>query len=181
MGDVSINKSLASFYRMKEEIGGQLSRLLGFTWKLYKRNKQRKEKEEEARKAKAKAAKAKKKKGRNSQAMKNVQSRQGSFVGKSASSASTTSAAKSSSVKKPAGSKKLTDSDQKTKEESPSAVGDGLLTVTDAEKDIKAEAAMDMAIGKLGAFGMMGKGIMQTVPEEINSPPEGSDNDDLDR
>ena len=37
---------------------------------------------------------------------------------------------------------------------------------------------MDSALAKFGALGMMGKGIMQTVPEEVNSPKDGSQNGD---
>ena len=32
--------------------------------------------------------------------------------------------------------------------------------------DLQAEANMDKALAQFGALGMMGKGIMQTVPEE---------------
>ena len=56
---------------------------MAFYWRIYKRNQQRK-KEEAERKKKAKAAKKKKKKG-TSLAMKNVQSKTGSFTSKSSS------------------------------------------------------------------------------------------------
>ena len=74
---------------------------MAFHWKLYKRNKQRK-KEEAERKKKLKAAK-KKKKGKNSLAMKNVQSKTGSFTSKgsaSSTSVGTTIARKNSVVAK---------------------------------------------------------------------------------
>ncbi len=60
IGDVSIDKSLYRFKVMKNEIGAQLSRMLAFQWRIYKREKERKRKAEEERKRKAKAAKKKK-------------------------------------------------------------------------------------------------------------------------
>ena len=63
---------------------------MAFYWRIYKRNQQRK-KEEAERKKKAKAAKKKKKKG-TSLAMKNVQSKTGSFTSKGSSTSVTNAA-----------------------------------------------------------------------------------------
>ena len=154
--------------------------MLNFYWKIYKRNKERKQKAEEERKKKAKAAKGKKKKGRNNSiAMKNVQQRSSTNVQPKT---STTGAVKGASIKR-SGTKRG-EGDQKADEIAAKAEADATAASDAAfaagENAMKAEAAMDMAVGKLGAFGMMGKGIMQTVPEEITSPVSGSVNQDDD-
>ena len=152
---------------MKNEIGDQLARSLAFYWRIYKRNQQRK-KEEAERKKKAKAAKKKKKKG-TSLAMKNVQSKTGSFTSKS-SSTNVTNAA-SMARKKTITKKDVPDNTaEKEAEEPPSPQPDC--------GDLKAEENMDKALAQFGALGMMGKGIMQTVPEENQSPRVGSDQED---
>ena len=60
-GDISIDRTLASLNRMRNEIGGQLAKMLAFVWRTYKAKKERIAKIEADRKAKAKAAKGKKK------------------------------------------------------------------------------------------------------------------------
>ena len=90
--------------------------------------------------------------------MKNVQSKTGSFTSKG----STTSVTNAASMarKKTITKKDVSDNtaEKEVEEEPPSPQPDCA--------DLQAEANMDKALAQFGALGMMGKGIMQTVPEE---------------
>ena len=178
IGDVSIDKSLYRFKLMKNEIGAQLSRMIAFYWRVYKREKERKRKAEEERKRKAKASK-KKKKGTNrmnSYSVKNAPSRS-SFTATKTSSMTAASGASSKAAspdkKAKAGDKKAaggeSPEDKEEKKEDGNDVDPNSPTLSEK---LKNEEKLDAAVSHLGMLAIAKKAninLMQIVPEEENA------------